>query len=374
MQQPLRISDTHTDMATPFTDRMMPEYTRSPERHASIGADGSLSVIQRASQLGITKDDIATCIQNQGKKSLVEISEDDYFHLLGKKAQQNYHLLVSNIYHRWETVWGKTNPQNKQEMFAYILDIAGRYKKWGFNLCLKSTDFNDALPNLILSLEGGDMITEVKDIDVLYELGIRSMVIQYYNVNRLVQDVGGKGRGLNDLGRKVVERMLELGIAIDLAHATPETRTDIFDISEALHKTHLVAYTHGARAQDYEYEDRFKGDGQRRGLRDDEVQRLLTGGGLMSLMVARPAVQSVEHLMRVLKDMIAKGYPSPLIAIGTDFGGVAPEWIIPGLSNPQEVASTLQAQMTKEGFKQKDIDNILRLNAVEYFKRVLQTQ
>ena len=51
-------------------------------------------------------------------------------------------------------------------------------------------------------------------------------------------------RGLTPLGEQVVERMLELGMVIDLAHSTPLARARIYQIVESLRKHGAVMATH----------------------------------------------------------------------------------------------------------------------------------
>ena len=56
-------------------------------------------------------------------------------------------------------------------------------------------------------------------------------------------------QGLTDLGEEVVERMLELGMLIDLTHSTPVARARIYEIVASQHKQAAVIASHvGARA------------------------------------------------------------------------------------------------------------------------------
>ena len=98
----------------------------------------------------------------------------------------------------------------------------------------------------IVSLESSTMIeNELDRIDILYGIGVRSMGIAYSEGNQLGAGLREKGDGgLTQFGRKAVERMNKLGIAIDISHSGDRTGLDTIEVSDK-----PVFITHaGARA------------------------------------------------------------------------------------------------------------------------------
>lgn len=96
-----------------------------------------------------------------------------------------------------------------------------------------------------ISLESSTMIeNEVDRLDILYGLGVRIMGITYSESNNLGS--GLKERrdgGLTSFGRKAVDRMNALGIAIDVSHCGVQTALDTIEYSK---KPIFITHT-GAR-------------------------------------------------------------------------------------------------------------------------------
>src|SRR5690606_41391338 len=98
----------------------------------------------------------------------------------------------------------------------------------------------------VVSIEGAAMIeNELDRIDVVYGFGVRSLGICYSEANALGAGLKEPPHyGLTDFGRRAVERMNKLGIAIDVSHANDQTSLDTI-----AHSKHPVFITHaGARA------------------------------------------------------------------------------------------------------------------------------
>ena len=99
---------------------------------------------------------------------------------------------------------------------------------------------------IVLSLEASTPIeNEVDRIDILYGLGVRQMGIAYSEANTLGSGLKEKGDGgLTAFGRRAVERMNKLGMAIDVSHSGDRTCLDTFEQSA---KPVLITHA-GARA------------------------------------------------------------------------------------------------------------------------------
>ena len=95
-------------------------------------------------------------------------------------------------------------------------------------------------PGAILAVEGGDALRGNPDtVNEFYSLGVRIITLIHYRNNELGDTMkmwrnlspGPPCNGLTPAGRKVVERMQDLGIVVDVAHAHTATLKQIADIS-----------------------------------------------------------------------------------------------------------------------------------------------
>ncbi len=122
----------------------------------------------------------------------------------------------------------------------------------------------------LLGVEGGHAIENSLAILRIYRaLGVRYMTLTH-NVSTDWADAAldePRNGGLSPFGRGVVREMNRLGIAVDLAHASPETMRDAFDVSDA-----PIMFTHsGARARvDHP-----------RNVPDDMLARVPSNGGIV---------------------------------------------------------------------------------------------
>lgn len=83
----------------------------------------------------------------------------------------------------------------------------------------------------IYGVEGLDYLERIGDIDTMYDLGVRSVNIVWNNDNKFGGGAkGDKRRGLTDLGQKLVNKLIDKKIAIDLSHANEKTFYDIINL------------------------------------------------------------------------------------------------------------------------------------------------
>ena len=108
-------------------------------------------------------------------------------------------------------------------------------------LVLKTADIPPVVnpetpPGAILAIEGGDPLDGKPDrVNEFYRMGVRIITVVHYRNNELGDVMAQYGSlhpgpyhdGLTQAGRKVVERMQELGMVVDVAHAHPKTLRDI---------------------------------------------------------------------------------------------------------------------------------------------------
>lgn len=105
---------------------------------------------------------------------------------------------------------------------------------------------NDGCIGIAFGIEGAAPIeNELDRIDILYGFGLRLMGITYSESNALGSGLKESADGgLTAFGRKAVERMNKVGMAIDVSHVGPRTALDVVAVSsEPIFISHV-----GARA------------------------------------------------------------------------------------------------------------------------------
>lgn len=185
-------------------------------------------------------------------------------------------------------------------------------------------------------LEGGEGLTRVADVDRLYAAGVRCLTLVHFVSN----DVGGAAagqlsralfgarsdarepEGLTPLGRAVVERLIELGVVIDLAHASDALFDDVLSLTEARGVPVLVSHTAARALFDLE-----------RNLSDAQALRVARGGGLIGVTVYASQAEVAEagalpaHVRRTCDDLVAhwvhlaQVVPAEALLLGSDLNG-----------------------------------------------------
>jgi membrane dipeptidase len=122
----------------------------------------------------------------------------------------------------------------------------GIVRPGGVKLVLKSSDIPQApkpgdVPGCILAIEGGDALEGNPDrVSEFYACGVRLITLIHFSNNQLgdcMQDFGSPGlrprnKGLTVAGRRVLERMQEVGMVVDVAHADSRTLRQIAGITK----------------------------------------------------------------------------------------------------------------------------------------------
>jgi len=141
----------------------------------------------------------------------------------------------------------------------------------------------DGKIGMVLCLEAVTAIeNEIDRLDVLYGLGIRSAGLVYSQGNQVGAGLAEPSdAGLTNFGRRVVRRLNQLGVLIDVSHAGDRTSLDAIETSEVP----IVISHAGARA--LWPTDRMKPD--------DVIRACAAAGGLIGIEAAPHTTVTREH-------------------------------------------------------------------------------
>lgn len=129
--------------------------------------------------------------------------------------ENNVRGVVANLYFMNE----EEMKEEMKELFEPI-DVVERFR-------ISTTLFRKYFPNLnaVYSIEGCDFIQGPEELEKLYQLGLRNILLVWNNKNRY-----GSGNcssdGLTKEGRVLLRKAIDLGISIDLSHMNPKTFSD----------------------------------------------------------------------------------------------------------------------------------------------------
>ena len=176
---------------------------------------------------------------------------------------------------------------------------------------LKRRNKDTEITSGLLSLEGAHALEgNIENVDRLFAVGFRIIGFTHFFDNELGGSAHGDNKdGITEFGREVVKRMDELGIFIDLAHASPQLMEDIFALS-----TRPILVTHtGIQAIC---------SSSPRNLSDKQIQQVANSGGLIGIGFWPAAsctkdITGVVRSIRYVVDLVGEDY----VALGSDFDG-----------------------------------------------------
>jgi membrane dipeptidase len=216
-------------------------------------------------------------------------------------------------------------------------------------------------------------------LDALYQRGVICITLAHFYPNRVVhpcypfpEDIAHLARnpalwrdltlGLTDLGKRVVERMLELGMLIDLSHSTPTARRQVFDIVDASGRhSPLIASHVGAYAIDPSPYN----------LTDAEIRRIARDGGVVGVifmpywLMPKESGQGLNFISWHLQYFVEVG-GEDVAGLGTDFDGFTtpPD----DLDNVSQMPRLTQ-RLVVDGHSEAAIKKILGENALRAIRQ-----
>jgi microsomal dipeptidase-like Zn-dependent dipeptidase len=190
---------------------------------------------------------------------------------------------------------------------------------------------------------------ELDNLDRLFDEGLRITGLTHFFDNRLGGSLHGlNGEGLTPFGEDVIRRANELGIIIDVAHASPQMVNEVLDLA-----TSPVILSHGG----------VKGlCDMSRNLDDALMQRIAAHGGLIGIGYWDGAACDITPLgvvrsIRYAIDLLGVDH----VALGSDYDGSTEV-----LFDTSELAVLTQT-MLDEGFSETEIRKVMGENAKQFF-------
>lgn len=218
----------------------------------------------------------------------------------------------------------------------------------------KALDFRAGTPGIkpvigLLSTEGLQAIDgDLASLDTLFAHGFRMAGLSHFFDNDVAGSAHGEAKGgLTPLGRRVVERMQELGMIVDLAHVSPQGFTEVLSLTT---KPVVVSHT-GVQAT-------CAGP---RNLTDDQLRALAARGGLIGIgfwdgAVCDASPHAIAKAIRHAVDVAGLAH----VALGSDWDGATT--VAFGADHVNQVTEAL----LQAGFSEAEIRAVMGENTARF--------
>jgi membrane dipeptidase len=192
---------------------------------------------------------------------------------------------------------------------------------------------------LVLSMEGVEPLEGDPDaFEEWYDRGVRTASLTWNHANEFAGGIDTPTQGLTDRGRTLVRRFRELGVVLDLAHASEQTWRDILDEALPFSVTHA-----GCRAV----------HDHARNLADWQLEALAARGGVLGMMalafVVDPEAPTLSRWLDHVDHAVA--------VMGVEHVGLGADFIDQVADAEQERAegvAAAKARLGLEGFTGPD--------------------
>ena len=218
----------------------------------------------------------------------------------------------------------------------------------------------------IFGIEGLDCLEKIEDLDILYELGLRSTNPVWNNPNKFGGGIkANKEYGLTILGEKLIKKLVRKQIAIDLSHANKKTFYDIIDICKKMKDDGYNPIVFASHSNCKAICD------VTRNLEDNQILEIKKLGGIIGIVSIKPFCSKeknsdyeeeyIKHI-NYLKELLG-GVNN--IAVATDdmrYYNNTEEYQNMNIYKHEEIASKLRNTLSKNGYSNEEINKILYKN------------
>ena len=157
--------------------------------------------------------------------------------------------------------------------------------------------FREHFPDtkVLFSIEGCDYIKDIDELEELYNLGLRNILLVWNNPNKYGS--GNKGDyGLTELGREFIKKAIDLGISIDFSHMNKKTFYDTYELVKEEIKNGKEVKVIASHSNSFKYCPHI------RNLDDDQLKCLKELNGIVGVVSYSGFVLSTNSNSEDLKN------------------------------------------------------------------------
>lgn len=220
---------------------------------------------------------------------------------------------------------------------------------------------NSGKVKIILSLEGGEAVQEkLQNVELLYKLGIRSMMLTWNNTNQIASgcDEENPQKGLTSFGEEVIKEMDRLGMLIDVSHLSEKS---FWDVAEKTNRTIFASHSNAKSICNH-----------RRNLTDEQLKCIKEKNGVIGLNIYPPFIKEgerprwtelIRHIEHILS-LLGENY----IGLGLDLDGV--EELPIGFTGVESY-DNMANELLRRNYSETCVAKLMGLNFYEFYIRNL---
>lgn len=271
--------------------------------------------------------------------------------------KDNVSGLLANLYFM--------NPEEmKEEIGDHEIDVVQMFR-------ISTELFRKYLPkeNVVFSIEGCDYIKDTDELEELYKLGLRNILLVWNNPNRYGS--GNKGDyGLTEEGRLFLIKAIDLGISIDLSHMNKKTFYDTIELissQKKLGKKVKVIASHS---------NCFELCSHKRNLDEEQLRALKSVDGLLGLVSYSVFVS--DNSSDDLEEQYLKHVQKAVSIMGIDSVGVSSDDMTfcialfhkdyGSMVFPYKEIALRIRELFSKSFSDEEIDKILYQNVYKIYE------
>ena len=199
-----------------------------------------------------------------------------------------------------------------------------------------------------LSIEGGEAIQNLDDLKTFYDLGVRMLTLTW-NFDNHIAGANGSKKGLSEFGRMLVTKMNELGMIIDLSHASENTFYDTLKITKKpIVLSHSNSYTICPHP---------------RNITDEQFRALIKNNGCVGInfypeFLNKTKKADIYDIISHIEYFLSLGGENN-ISIGSDFDGT--DTLADGINSVKDIHKIFNI-LSSKGFSDEIIEKIAYKN------------
>lgn len=228
--------------------------------------------------------------------------------------------------------------------------------------------------DFLFGIEGCDYIKSLEELEILHNMGLRSIILTWNNKNKYGSGIKGYG-GLTQKGKQFIKKAIDLGIIIDLSHANARTFNDIIKVikkEQDKGKTPIVIASHSNCRKICK---------RKRNLTDKQLIALRNIGGTIGLFSNSNFLslnaenmnyeERMEKYVEHIKHVMDLGFDTSKIVLSTDDMNFEPDISFHELETfPLSKIKTETEKLLKKHFDTKTVNKLMYENSAELIKKV----
>jgi len=291
------------------------------------------------------------------------------------ECPNNNHVSISGLYAgrvgiQFFAVW--MDPSFTGKYFHMGLQRIDRYQRMldkyvaYFYPILRFNDVEDALEagkiGALLTVEGGEVLEgNFSNLEVLYGAGVRLMTLTWNRSNQIAgaaMDTHNR-YGLTPFGNQIIKGMNDMGMIVDVSHASEEAFWDVMEVSQqpviASHSNAKAICPHP------------------RNLNDEQIKAIALKGGVIGINFYPPFLSKrgdagIADIIRHI-EYIGGLAGIDCIAFGSDFDGI--KSLPQGIEGPQSFPHIIE-ELLRLNYSEKDVRKICHNNFLRIMEKILK--